>query len=84
MKKAWSVIWILALMTAVIAWGVAGVKILDGEYDITLECWIALIASGVMVAINLGRKLNSKCPHCGKIRLSGGDYCAYCGKRIIP
>ena len=80
MRKALLRTSILSLLIFVILWGVIGLKIYDGDFDFILEAYIALACAGLGLASLLGWKLlGSKCPHCGKIRLTGGKYCPYCG-----
>ncbi len=82
MKKC--AIWgaIISFVTFLITWGVMGLEIVSGEYDITalaytgLACWIVLIICLMILVVN------NKCPHCGKIRRSRGKYCPHCGKEI--
>ena len=46
------------------------------------EAWIGAVCLAVCLVCAVGRLLGSKCPHCGKLRLTGGASCAPCGKRI--
>ena len=67
----------------VIAFGVMGVKIVDGDYDIEMLAYICLFAwIGLMASIIVLRWHSWKCPHCGKPRWVNGPYCTYCGKKI--
>ncbi len=83
MKKA--AIWGAAVSAVVLitAWGVMGLKIFDGEYDILslvytgLAAWVVLL--GCLIVL---RWRSIKCPHCGKVRWTNGRYCSYCGKEI--
>ena len=73
----------ISLVVFVIAWGVIGLKILDGDYDFTLEAYIGLAALVVSFVFILIKKFSTeKCPHCGKIRLDKGKYCSHCGKEV--
>lgn len=73
----------VSLAVFVIDWGVMGIKILDGNYNITLETYIGLFTLIVFLAFVLIRKFSSgKCPYCGKIRLDKGRYCSHCGKEV--
>ena len=82
MKKI--AIWAAAISFVVflITWGVMGLNIANGEYDIQMlayiggACWIMLLVCLIVIAVN------TKCPHCGKMRRSRGKYCPYCGKEI--
>lgn len=85
MKKATTWIIVVTLLAFVIAWGVMGIKLLDGNYDITIEAYIGLISIIIFfVSVCIKRFSNSKikCPHCGKLRWDEGKYCSYCGKEI--
>ncbi len=83
MKKA--AIWGAAVSAVVLitAWGVMGLKIFDGEYDILplvytgLAAWVVLL--GCLIVL---RWRSFKCPHCGKVWWKNGRYCSYCGKEI--
>ena len=74
---------VISLIVFVIAWGVMGLEIFDGDYDIEMlvyigaTAWIVLLVSLVVL-----RWDHWKCPHCGKVRWTNGRYCAHCGKEI--
>ncbi|MBQ7777577.1 MAG: zinc ribbon domain-containing protein [Oscillibacter sp.] len=76
--------WLAAISIAVFAidWGVIGLKLLDGNYDITADVYIGLILLVVFFVSVLYVKLTNRCPHCGKMKQSFGKYCPYCGKEI--
>jgi len=82
MKKVMSWLFAISLTVFIIDWGIVGVKLLSGDYDITAGAYIALVCSIIMIVCGLYRSFSSKCPHCGKIRATGGDYCSYCGRKI--
>lgn len=83
MKKITPWVITLSLVVFVVAWGVMGLKIHDGNYNLTLEAYIGLAALIVFCVFILIQKFSSeKCPHCGKIRLDKGRYCSYCGKEV--
>jgi len=77
--------WTVAVSATVlvIAMGMMGVKIFTNDYDITAEAYVTLfsyiILLAAIVCLRFGR---NKCPHCGRFRLPGGEYCAHCGKKI--
>lgn len=82
MKKIITWFFVIFLFFFVIDWGIMGLKILNGNYDIIIEAYIGLICFigfWVCIAIKL---LYNKCPHCGKMRVSNGKYCPYCGKGL--
>ena len=82
MKKvvAWSAV--ISITVFVIAWSIIGLKILDSNYDITIEAYIGLISIVVFFVCVLYVKITNRCPHCGKMKQSFGKYCPYCGKEI--
>lgn len=65
-----------------VAWGVIGLKILDHDYDFAVWAYIALVGLVAACLATIARAFTNRCPHCGKIHLSGGKYCSYCGKHI--
>lgn len=72
--------WILfaAILVMVITWGVVGLNIANGDYDtVTPGAYTVLVC---LVCI-LYKRLNDKCPHCGKTYTGGGQYCSHCGKK---
>jgi len=77
-----AVAWIMAaaLWIFLVDWGVMGVKIFTGDYDILPQAWIGLVCFVILLLCVLYRLLNRKCPHCGRIRLDSGSYCSHCGK----
>lgn len=77
-------IWLSAasMIVFIIAWGVIGLKLLDGNYDITAGVYIGLASLVVFGVCGFYLKLTNRCPHCGKTKQSFGKYCPYCGKEI--
>lgn len=77
--------WVIAIsfVVFVVDWGVMGIKLLDGNYNITLEAYIALVDYIVLTVFVLIKRFSSaKCSHCGKVRFDNGKYCSYCGKEV--
>ena len=76
--------WLLGIFFAIflIDWGIMGIKLLDNDYNITVEAHIGLVCFIVIIFSVLLRSFTDRCPHCGKIRLTKGPYCSYCGKEI--
>ena len=72
MKKiaAWGLA--AALVLFILDWGVLGVKLLGGSYDVLPEAYIGAICFGVMLVCAVCRAFTNRCPHCGKIILSNG------------
>ena len=76
---------ILPAILLVLAFGyipMIGIILAFNDFDIMTEAWIGAVCLAVCLVCAVGRLLGSKCPHCGKLRLTGGAYCAQCGKRI--
>ena len=72
----------IALTVFTIDWGVMGVKLLDNNYDVTVEACIGAACFVVIIICCFIRIFTNKCPHCGEPRATWGDYCSYCGKKI--
>ena len=72
----------IAFVAFLITWGVMGLNLASGDYDIELlayiggACWLVLLVCLIIIAVN------TRCPHCGKMRRTRGKYCPYCGKEI--
>ena len=50
--------------------------------DILVEAYIGRVCFVVLMVCSLYRIFSNKCPYCGKLRVSNGEYCSYCGKKI--
>ncbi|MBE6891190.1 MAG: hypothetical protein E7481_04085 [Ruminococcaceae bacterium] len=82
MRKFMTWLYVASLILFFIDWGIVGVKIFNGNYDIEAFVYVGGVLIVVMIVCYLYRLFSNKCPHCGKLRLSNGDYCSYCGKKI--
>lgn len=82
MKKFLFRLWLLALAVFAVDWFIVGLKLLNGDYDITLGVYVALVCVIVMALYPLSRALFSKCPYCGKSLASSGRYCPHCGREL--
>jgi hypothetical protein len=82
MKKIITWLLLIFLFFFVIDWGIMGLKILNGNYDIIIEAYIGLICFIGLFSCIAIRLLCNKCPHCGKMRVSNGMYCPYCRKEL--
>ena len=82
MKKIAKWLAVISILAFIIAWGIMGVKLLDNNYNITIEAYTGLISLVIFVVCVLYVKLTTHCPHCGKTIQSYGKYCTYCGKEI--
>ncbi len=77
----WSLV--ISFIIFLIDWGVLGLKLLNGDYDIMIEAHIGLICFIVVFGCIFIRSFTNRCPHCGRLRLTNGKYCSYCGKEIL-
>lgn len=77
-------VWVMAAagFVFVIDWGVVGVKILNGDYDIAAGAYVGLACIIALLGGAVCWRLGNRCPHCGKLRQPFGEYCPYCGKKI--
>ena len=82
MKKARPWILAIAFLVAVVAWGVMGLKIYDGNYEIATEAYIMGACLIAILVCAVSKVFTDKCPHCGKLRVSNGKYCPHCGKEL--
>lgn len=82
MRKVANWALVIAFIIFVIDWGIMGIKLLDNNYNITVEAYIGLASFIVIFVSILIRCFTDRCPHCGKIRAAKGAYCSYCGKQI--
>lgn len=82
MKKIISWLTAISIIIFVIAWAMIGLKIFNGDYDITLGTYIALFSIIVFFVCLLYLKVTNRCPYCGKMKHNFGKYCPYCGKEI--
>lgn len=82
MKKIIFWIFMIAIIVFAIDWGVVGIKLLDGDYDIIAQAYIGFACILIMFACAVYKIISNKCPYCGKTRLTNGEYCSYCGKKI--
>lgn len=83
MKKVllWSSI--VSITCFLVLWAIVGLKLLNSNYEVVIEGYVALALLIVCLISIVGYKLSaSKCPHCGKTHLTSGKYCSYCGKEL--
>lgn len=82
MKK--TAIWmaIVSFVVFVIDWGIVGLKLLDGDYDITVGAYVGATCLVVLFICILYIKFTHRCQHCGKMIQFVGKYCPHCGKEI--
>ena len=83
MKKAVNAAALIAAAVLLVDWALMGVKLLSGDYAITVEAWVAAAALAVVLLCALYKLWSRpRCPHCGQHTLSGGGYCPHCGKKL--
>ena len=82
MKKFLFRLWLLALAVFAVDWLIVGLKLLNGDYNISLGVYLALVCVIVMALYPLYRALFCKCPYCGKLLTSSGRYCPHCGREL--
>ncbi|MBR2950865.1 MAG: zinc ribbon domain-containing protein [Lachnospiraceae bacterium] len=82
MKKTAVWLAVISIIIFVIAWGIIGLKILDGNYVFMIEAYAALVSLVIFIVCALYMKITDRCPHCGKMKQSFGKYCPYCGKEF--
>ncbi len=80
MRKTAKWLAVISIVVFVIDWSIIGLKILDNNYLITAEGYIGLVSFVVFFVCVSYVKLTDRCPDCGRIKLSFGKYCPYCGK----
>lgn len=82
MKRIMSWIFVISIIIFILDWGVVGLKLLNGDYDITVGAYIGLVCVLIILLCAVYKIFSDKCPYCGKVRMSNGEYCSYCGKKI--
>ena len=86
MKKVCLWLAIISAIVLFITLGVAGVKLLDGNYDTTAEVIITGISLVVfLISVVCYKFIGSRCPHCGKVNdtlLGKSKFCPHCGKEL--
>ena len=82
MKKIAKWVAAISVIVFIIAWGIMGLKIVDNDYNITVEAYVGLISLVVLLVSVLYIKITNRCPHCGKAKQTFGKYCPYCGKEL--
>lgn len=82
MKRVLPWVFLCALATGVITWGIIGLRIADDEYDILPLVWTSVGAFAVVFICLIYRRLSNRCLHCGRVLISPGNYCPYCGKQV--
>lgn len=82
MKKVLPWGFVAAVIVLIADFGIMGLKIMDGDYDIEALAYVALVGTWVVGGCAVYRVFARRCPCCGKRRTTNGDYCPYCGEKI--
>lgn len=83
MKKTVTCVQNITFFVFCVDWAVLGIKMfLIGNGSVIVEICIAIVCAVIMSVCLWIKKISSKCPHCGKISDSGGEFCPHCGKTI--
>ena len=83
MKKVTTWLAVISVTIFFIDWIYIGLKLLDGDYDITFGAYLAAVCLIIFFPCALYKKfLSARCPHCKKLLLQNGRYCPHCGKEI--
>ena len=82
MKKVAAWLAAIALIVFVIDWGLIGLKLLDGDFDITLGTYVGLVCIVIGFVCVMIVKLSNRCPQCRRMIQYNWAYCPYCGQKI--
>ena len=81
MKKFATWLAAISIIVFVIAWGVGGLMIYDGDFENDAWVYVGLVSIVIFFGSLIYLK-TTRCPHCGKMNPTLGKYCPYCGKKI--
>ncbi len=83
MKKLMTWLFAVSIFVFIIDWSMVGIKLLDGDYDILAEAYVALACCLEMVVFIIYKIITNRCPHCGRIiHQVQARFCPHCGKEI--
>lgn len=82
MRKIAQWLSVISILIFIISWGLMGLKILDNDYLITTQAYVGLVCIVIYFVCVMYIKFTNRCPHCGKVRQTIGNFCPYCGKEI--
>ena len=71
----------ISIIVFVIDWGIGAMMIYDGEFENNVWMYVGFV-SIVIFFCSLIYLKTTRCPHCGKMNQSFGEYCPYCSKKI--
>ncbi len=75
-------IWIVAVVVFFIDWGIVGLSLLTGNYEVQAGIYVGLVC---MILIFMGvfyKLFVNRCPYCGKFLFFDETYCSSCKKEI--
>jgi len=80
-----TILWsaVIAFIIFVIDWGIIGVKLFDGNYDIVVEAYIGMACFIVMIIGLITKIFGAKCSTCKKILDVNAKYCSHCGREVL-
>ena len=79
MKKIAKIAAAISIAIFIIDWLYLGLKLLDNDYNITLQAYIGLASLIIYTLSILYIKFTNRCPKCKKMIPNVGKYCPYCG-----
>ncbi len=80
MKKIVTRILIAALIVWIIDLIIIGLKIFSHDYDLIPEEYIGYSCCLIFIVCGILKLFSERCSHCGKVQITKGKYCPYCGK----
>ena len=82
MKKVLVGIWITAVIAFFIDWGIVGLSLLRGDYEVKIGIYVGLVCLILIFAGVFYKLFHTRCPYCGKFLLFDESYCSSCKKEI--
>lgn len=86
MKKVCIWLAVISAIVLLITWGVVGVKLLDNNYNTTVEVYITFIFWIILLgSIVCYKFIGIRCPYCGKVNdtlLGKSKFCPHCGNEL--
>lgn len=74
---------VISFIVFIVDWGIMGVKLFDGNYDIVVEAYIGLACFIVMIIGLIAKIFGAKCSTCKKTLDVNVKYCSHCGREVI-
>lgn len=82
MKKVCMWLSVISAILLLITLGIVGVKILDNNYNFTVEIIITIVFGLILFGTIFYKLLGSRCPNCRKVSSSTDKFCHHCGKEL--